>query len=165
MIKAEAILPKRFNARAWEKHFKQEAREWAEEVNEDYTKSHRTFSRKSTPQHKTTVKVNRDRVEATIEMLGKIYAIVHQGSPPHKIRAKGRGLKFKTGYKAKTLVGYFTSYPGGPYGSNTGAQEVNHPGFPGRQQSKAIKNNRSGSWARHMQRAMDLGAKDSGHAI
>lgn len=166
MIKAEAVLPKKFNPKAWDKHFKNEAREWADEVNQDYTKSHRTWSRESSPEHKTTVKVGSGRVEATVQMIGQIYGFVHEGTRPHKIRAKaGKRLGFQTGYKAKTSVGYLASFPGGPFGPFTGAQEVNHPGFQGRQQSRAIKANREGSWTEHMQKALDAGAKDCGHAL
>lgn len=166
MIKAEAILPKKFNPKAWDKHFEEEAEAWAAKVNMDYNRSHLDWSKKNKPKHKTRVKVNRSRVEATVEIQGKVYAIVHQGSPAHKIRPKGNyKLKFQKGYKAKTAPGYFASFPGGAYGPTVRANEVDHPGFPGRFQSKAIKANRTDDFKKHMQRALSKGVKDCGHAL
>jgi hypothetical protein len=63
----------------------------------------------------------------------KIYGYVNDGTKPHVIRPKkSRFLSFRGGYRAKTRVGIIGSRAGGAFGDQVTAQEVHHPGFPGR---------------------------------
>ena len=71
----------------------------------------------------------------------KIYYWVNFGTKAHVIRAKSRGgLRFQSGYKAKTIVGQIRSRAGGSYGKfvNPPPQEVMHPGTKGRKFDETI---------------------------
>lgn len=164
MIKAEAILPKPFRGDVFLKNFEKAGKDWAEGVNQDFARSHRDFSAKSKPQHKTAVKATPRRITVTVEITGKIYQFVHDGTKPHPIRAKrGKKLAFQSGYRPKTAVGYIASFPGGPFGPVAYAQQVDHPGFRGRQQSKAIKANQEKPFFDEMEEALKKSVKECGH--
>jgi hypothetical protein len=88
--------------------------------------------------HKVKFEVVEDRSGGDYSLTAgtddKIYGYVNDGTKPHVIKAKkSRFLSFAGGpYKAKTRVGMIGSRPGGASGAKVVAQQVNHPGFPGR---------------------------------
>jgi hypothetical protein len=62
-----------------------------------------------------------------------IYKFVDSGTKAHPIRAKrSKYLTFRGGYTAKTRVNIIGSREGGADGDWAKKQEVQHPGFPGR---------------------------------
>lgn len=147
------------------KNFEKAGREWLEGVDRNFNRSHDNWSKKNVPKHKRKVRVTRGKIEASVEIQGKVYAIVHQGSPAHKIKPKGNyKLRFQKGYKAKTAPGYFASFPGGSFGPMVAAKEVDHPGFPGRFQSKAIKAQQERPFRDEMKEALQKSVKECGHA-
>jgi hypothetical protein len=58
----------------------------------------------------------------------EIWGYVNSGTRPHVIRARGRSLAFRTGYRAKTRPGSIRSGGGGASGDYAYAPEVQHPG-------------------------------------
>lgn len=71
----------------------------------------------------------------SIYTTSEIYLWVSGGTKAHKIRAKTTGgLRFQTGYKAKSIVGKIMSRAGGSFGPyvNPPPMEVNHPGTKAR---------------------------------
>lgn len=166
MIKAEAILPRGFKADVFSKNFRKAGQRWLEGVGRDFSRSHKDFSAKNQPQHKTTVRVNSNELTFTVEIQGLIYTFVHEGTRPHKIRAKrGKKLAISSGYRPKTIPGTISSLPGGTYGPTIYRDEVNHPGTKGRRQSKAIKANQEKPFYRDMEEALRKSVKECGHAM
>lgn len=93
--------------------------------------------------HKVEFEVVEDRSGGDYSLTAgtddKIYGYVNDGTKPHVIRPKkSRFLSFRGGYNAKTRVGVIGSRAGGPFGDSVVAQEVHHPGFPGRNFIKII---------------------------
>jgi hypothetical protein len=85
----------------------------------------------------------------------KIYGYVSDGTRPHVIRAKNASrLAFPANYAAKTAVGVIGSTAGGSSGPTRFAQEVHHPGFPGRKFPQVIGKKWKREWPRNLKRAL-----------
>lgn len=73
----------------------------------------------------------------------EIYSYVDGGTKPHAILPKrSKYLKFSSGYKAKTRVGFIGSNEGGSSGDSVFSRGVYHPGFPGRKFTTLIQKRR-----------------------
>jgi hypothetical protein len=69
----------------------------------------------------------------------EIYGYVNEGTAPHAIAPIGaKTLKFKSGYRAKTMPGRIKATSGGKFGDNIFATGVWHPGIKGRHFSGLI---------------------------
>jgi hypothetical protein len=161
------INPKHLKAEAFTRAIEQEARPYAEGVKRDFEKTFQNWKAEHKPT--LTVKVNinpNGGVSIEIDVEGQIYEYVHEGTRPHDIMPRrAKRLKFQSGYQAKTLPGRIASVAGGPSGDTVFARGVEHPGFPGRKFSQQIVKKWRQPFYKAMQRALDKGAKDSGHAI
>jgi hypothetical protein len=105
-------------------------------------------------------------VSIAVDTFDEIYEMVHEGTRPHLIRAKKKKtLKFQGTYSAKTTPGVIQSKSGGSSGPSLYRQVVRHPGFKGRNFTKPIFAKWRPFFERQMQRALDEGAKKSGHSI
>lgn len=85
----------------------------------------------------------------------EIYGYVNDGTRPHRIRPKGKMLRFNTPFKPKTLPSKIMSGPGGKGTSEVFSREVNHPGTKARKFDVAIKDKWDKEFAVIMQRAVD----------
>jgi len=93
--------------------------------------------------------------ERIISTTDKIYGYVSEGTRPHTIRPKNApALAFQANYKAKTIVRQVRSRQGGPSGPMVYAQEVQHPGFPGREFNKVISEKWRKEWPTQLGRAI-----------
>lgn len=107
----------------------------------DYDSTTRTWDHKV--KFEVEVTQNGANYEVTAGTHDKIYGFVDAGTKAHIIRPKrSKYLSFSSGYRAKTRVGVIGSQPGGSFGDTVLAQEVHHPGFPGRQFTVRIKQRR-----------------------
>lgn len=85
--------------------------------------------------HKPNFVIRGNKYSRHIYTTSEIYLWVNGGTKAHKIRAKTTGgLRFQTGYKAKSIVGKIMSRAGGSFGpyANPPPMEVNHPGTKAR---------------------------------
>jgi hypothetical protein len=73
-------------------------------------------------------------ITTTVGTDDEIFGYVDRGTKPHIITPKRPGypLRFRSGYKAKTMPGRIWSRPGGAFGNMIRTMVVHHPGFPGR---------------------------------
>lgn len=162
----KAITPKRFNNKAFVAALEREARPYADGVRRDYEKTFQNWKAEDKPRLTVDINVNLNGgVSVEIDVDGEIYTYVHEGTRPHRIRPKrAKRLAFRSGYKAKTLPGRIASVTGGPFGETVFSRGVQHPGFEGRKFSKLIIQKWRGPFYKAMQRALNKGAKESGHA-
>lgn len=163
----KAINPKRFNDKAFAAALEREAKPYADGVRRDYEKTFQNWQAKHKPRLKVEIKVNLNGgVSIDIDVEGEIYTFVHEGTRPHRIKPRrAKRLAFQSGYKAKTLPGRIASAAGGPFGETVFSQGVQHPGFEGRKFSQLIVQKWREPFYKSMQRALNKGAKESGHAI
>lgn len=166
-IIAKAIHPKKFKAEAFVKAIEREAKPYADGVKRDYEKTFQNWKPEDKPRLIVNININLGgSVSISIDVEGEIYSYVHEGTRPHIIKAKRvKYLKFSSGYTAKTQPGRIASMAGGPTGEALYRQVVHHPGFEGRFFSKAIVKKWRQPFYKAMQRALDKGAKESGHSI
>lgn len=91
---------------------------------------------------------------------------LEDGTPAHPIRPRRKKvLAFRGGYRAKTQPGLIGSRAGGPTGPQVFASGVSHPGAEPRGWAKIIQRRYSPRFASNMQKALERGAKRSGHAL
>ena len=105
----------------------------------------RRFRRSSrTWRHQPDFQVIQEVTPTSIELLvgtdDKVYGYVDRGTRPHWIapRKPGYPLRFRSGYKAKTVPGVLNSGPGGAFGGWVRAMRVWHPGTRARGFSRMI---------------------------
>lgn len=105
-------------------------------------------------------------VSIIVDTDDEIYTFVHEGTQAHDILPKrAKRLRFQGIYTAKTVPGVIQAKGGGPSGEFQYRLGVHHPGTKGRNFSKAIFQKWRPFFERQMQRALDEGAKASGHSI
>lgn len=105
-------------------------------------------------------------VSIIVDTGDKIYFFTHEDMPPHEIRAKpGHKLRFQGTYTRKTIPGVIQSRSGGPSGEFIYRDFVMHPGSKGTHAATIILKKWKPFFEREMQRALDEGAKRSGHSI
>jgi hypothetical protein len=85
----------------------------------------------------------------------KIYGYVDKGTKPHIIRAKRSPyLRFRTGYKAKTIPLALRSRTGGASGGWVSPQVVHHPGTEARQFSVIISERAQAKFEKYLAKRM-----------
>lgn len=112
-------------------------------IQKDFNATTRTWDHK--PKFDITITQYPNSFEIIAGTDDKIYLWVSEGTKPHVIAAKRSPyLIFQGGYRAKTRVGIIGSQAGGrdPNGEWFRKQQVQHPGFPGRQFIGKIKKRR-----------------------
>lgn len=132
----------------------------------DYQKTTQTWDHKVDFEAELIINPN-GGVSITVDTDDEQYFWVHEGTKPHEIRPKKPGgkLRFQGTYTAKTVPGVIQSRSGGPSGEFQYRDVVQHPGTKARLFSKPIFKKWKPFFERQMQRALDEGAKKSGHAI
>lgn len=99
---------------------------------------------KNKPKFQTRKVIRPDKITMTVFPAGDnadIYTYVDQGTKPHIIKpVRAKLLRFKTGYKAKTLPNPARTVAGGGVatGPEVRAKLVHHPGSEAREFSKTI---------------------------
>lgn len=162
------INPDKLRTEAFREAFKAAAKPYADGVSRDFQKTYAGWSRKSQPTLTVDIDVNPDGgVSILVEPEGKIYEFVHDGTRPHTIAPKrGKVLAIRLGYTPKTVPGQINSGAGGSAGPVIFRRgPVRHPGFKGRNFSKIILSKWKTPFYTAMQRALEQGAKNSGHEI
>lgn len=161
-LQIKAITPKHLpGSKEYAKVIKQAAMKTARLVQRDLESTTRTWD------HKPTFTIAVTQTGADYEVSAgtddKIYGYVDAGTRPHVIRAKrSKYLSFSSGYRAKTRVGIIGSQPGGPFGDPVLAQEVQHPGFPGRKFTQRIKQRRQKTAEQEIAQAVAKVARKQG---
>jgi hypothetical protein len=98
-------------------------------------------------------------VTTTVGTDDEIFGYVDRGTKPHIITPKRPGypLRFRSGYKAKTIPGRIWSRPGGSFGNMIHAMVVHHPGFPGRHILETVTRKHEKSLLRYINLAIGAG--------
>lgn len=137
-ISLQPIMPKKdlFNPARYKDGIELATFVAKEGIKADFRKTAATWSHQ--PKWYTT----RRGTDWYIGTTDEIYGYVNYGTRPHIIAPKKKGgrLSFRSGYKAKSRVGYIDSYAGSPaHGATIWAKIVHHPGTKARQFSIKIK--------------------------
>ena len=162
----KAIKPKNFDDKAIRNALKSKADRVSKLIEKDFLEGVRTWEHKVSFDTEVIINPN-GGVSITVDTDDEIYTFVHEGTRPHKIEPKTPGgkLRFQGTYTAKTVPGVIKSKSGGPSGEFTYRNFVNHPGTKGRQFAKVIFKKWRPFFEREMQRALNEGAKNTGHSI
>ena len=133
---------------------------------EDYGAIYRTWKHK--PKMEVLISLTGPGPVLLIGTDDEIYRYLDKGTKgPYRIPKSGETLlRFKEGYKAKTVPGVLQSRPGGPFGDAVFVKgHVMHPGIKARNFEKQIAKKRTKWFKRQMQDAMIKANKKAGHAI
>lgn len=161
----KAITPKALKVAEIYKAIESNAKDTQKGILKDYQATTRTWDHKVNFRAELTINPN-GGVSITVDTDDEIYTFVHNGTRPHVIRPKvGKRLAFQGTYTAKTAPGVIQSKSGGASGEFSYSAGVNHPGTKARNFTKVIFNKWRPFFERSMQRALDEGAKRSGHSI
>lgn len=160
-----AITPKALKVQAIYDSIEKEAKIVEAGILKDYKEGTRTWEHKV--QFDATLTINPNgAVSIIVDTDDEIYTFVHEGTRPHVIRAKrAKTLRFQGTYTAKTTPGVIQSKSGGSSGEFEYRQQVQHPGTKARNFTQPIFRKWRPFFERQMQRALDEGAKKSGHNI
>jgi len=166
-IQIKVIKPARFKDKAFKQALIKAARDAGKEMEKDFQKTVKTWSRK--PKFEKVVAVD-PNVEVLVGTDDKIYGYANDGTRPHAIFPKrAKALSFRWGgkgsYKAKTKPRFIGSMPGGPTGPRVSLPYVQHPGTKARDFDKTIEKKWRSPFKRRMEKAMRAAAKASGHGI
>lgn len=86
------------------------------------------------------VRVERTEFGRTVTVDSPVFTFVDEGTRAHRIIARrGRFLRFRSGYRAKSSPGSLSSGAGGAFGDTRFAQAVWHPGTKPRNYTKKIQ--------------------------
>lgn len=159
----EPITPKAFNSKAFVIELEKAAKQAEKGMLKDYQSGVSTWSHKVRFNSETTINPN-GGLSIIVDTDDEIYTYVHEGTRAHDIKPRrAKRLRFLNTYTAKTIPGVIQSRSGGSSGSVVYSRGVRHPGFPGRYFSKPIRRKWQPLLQRQLQRALDKGAKESGH--
>lgn len=161
----KAITPKALKVNEIYKAIEDSAKVVEKGILKDYEATTRTWDHKVNFRAEMTINPN-GGVSITVDTDDEIYTFVHEGTKPHVIKPKaGKRLRFQGTYTAKTVPGVIQSKQGGASGEFVYSAGVNHPGTKARNFTKPIFAKWKPFFERSMQRALDKGAKASGHSI
>lgn len=94
--------------------------------------------------------------ERVIRTTDEVFGYVDRGTRPHIIRSRsGKGLSFRSGYRAKTRPRTIGSTSGGALGDWVHAKAVRHPGTEARKFSEEIAKKWSHQLPQLLQRSID----------
>lgn len=159
------IQPKKFKSDAIYKALLEATRKTAANVVKDYAEGVKTWDHKV--KFRVRAKVNpKGGASIEVDTDDEIYAYVHEGTRPHVIKPKrAKALRFQSGHTAKTRPGVIKSGSGGSFGPTVFSRRVMHPGTKARRFSVPIRKKWQPLFARRMQRALEKGAKGTGHSL
>lgn len=164
-IQLKAVLPKKFNERAFRDAIESMAEAAANDIHGNFQTTVATWKHKV--QFEKTVTFDPKQIRILVATDDEIYAYVVLGTKRHVIRPKrAKVLAFPSAFRAKTI-------PNKPFVVSIGmtgekkvfAKEVNHPGTKARNFDKVIKKIWEKRLALRLKTAMQYAAKASGHAI
>lgn len=161
----KAITPKALKVQAIYDSIESNAKAVEAGILKDYQAGTRTWEHKVTFDAQLTINPN-GGVSIIVDTEDEIYTFVHEGTKPHPIKAKrAKTLRFQGTYTAKTTPGVIQSKSGGAGGEFEYRREVQHPGAKARNFTSPVFKKWKPFFERQMQRALDEGAKKSGHNI
>lgn len=161
----KAIQPKALKVQSIYNSIEKSAKGVEAGILKDYRETTRTWEHKVDFDATLTINPN-GGVSIIVDTDDEIYTFVHDGTDPHPIRAKkAKRLRFQGTYTAKTVPGVIQSKSGGSSGDFEYRQAVQHPGSKARNFTKPIFNKWRPFFERQMQRALDEGARKTGHSI
>lgn len=159
------ITPKALKVQAIYDSIEKSAKVVEAGILKDYKEGTRTWEHKVNFNAELTINPN-GGVSIIVDTDDEIYTFVHEGTKSHVIKPKqAKRLRFQGTYTAKTVPGVIQSREGGASGEFQYSTGVNHPGTKARLFSKPIFRKWKPFFERQMQRALDEGAKRSGHSI
>jgi hypothetical protein len=164
-VKFKKIVPPKLDVAAMRAALHAGMVEVGGEIDNDFQKTVTTWNTK--PAFTVVLKDGRKAITATVQTADKIYAYVSLGTPPHIIRPKRRGgvLKFKGGYRAKTVPGFVGSVAGGPRGEDVYTTVVYHPGTEARDFEAAEAEDFEDKFVEIIEAALAQAAAESGHGL
>jgi len=110
------------------------------------------------------VQVGPNRIEIFVGTDDPIYGYVDEGTEPHIILPKGKGmLAFPEGFVPKSQPNVLSSFKGGTFGQTRFSKGVIHPGIKPRNFSKLILKKWKALLKGRIENAMATAAKNSGH--
>lgn len=161
----KAITPKALKVQAIYDSIEKNAKVVEAGILKDYKAGTQTWEHKVNFDAELTINPN-GGVSIIVDTDDEIYTFVHEGTKPHPIRAKNtKKLRFQGTYTAKTTPGVIQSKSGGSSGEFEYRQAVQHPGTKARNFTGPIFRKWKPFFERSMQRALDEGARKSGHSI
>ena len=159
------ITPKALKVQAIYDSIEKQAKVVEAGILKDYKETTRTWDHKVDFRAELTINLN-GGVSIVVDTDDEIYTFVHEGTKPHVIKPRqAKRLRFQGTYTAKTVPGVIQSREGGASGEFQYSAGVNHPGTKARLFSKPIFRKWKPFFERQMQRALDEGARKSGHSI
>jgi len=174
MIVAKAIKPSRFKSEAFTQAITAAANEAARDIQKDFEATTKTWNHK--PQFVKEVDTKASPVQVLVGTDDEIYRYVDEGTKPHPIfagiytgKSNKKALSFQWGgkgsYRAKTSPGVIGSKAGGPTGPFVAFPFVQHPGTKPRNFDITIQKKWEPKFKRLMEKALSVGARNSGHSI
>lgn len=162
-ILVKAIKPQRFNQEAFVKEFTAEVESIGNDMLLDLELTTATWDHQ--PKFEKITQVGPKSVELFVGTDDKIFGFVDKGTKAHKIRPKGPyPLRFKSGYRAKTVPNILSSRKGGSFGDEVRAASVNHPGGAPRNITKTMTKKWRKPYKRRMEGSMRRATKASNHS-
>jgi len=164
MIIFKAIKPKKLNIKEIEKALLAEAESIANDIELDFALTVGTWKRDV--EFEKLVASTRLGIEILVDTDDEIYRYVNEGTKPHVILPKrAKALAFKSGYKAKTIVGKKVARTGGSFGSTVFSKGVIHPGTEARDFDEIIAKEWNKKFKRRMEKAMKKARNASDNPI
>lgn len=168
LVSFKPVLPKKkFQSSIFDNALNAEGRLYLNGVKKDYEKTFQNWKEEDKPTIEPRIENTKWGLSITVKIVGFIYTLVHEGTRPHTIKpVRVKALRFQSGYNAKTQPGRWESKAGGPFGDVIYTRRaVQHPGFPGRDFSKMIKQIWEKPFKTGMQKALNRAAKESGYGL
>lgn len=163
-LRMKPIIPKDINKKALFNELEKEMKATHKEVGKDFDSTVATFHNK--PKFTQEFESNDRRIRFFTGTDNEIYVMLSKGTRPHRIMPKkGKALRFRGSYRAKTSPGVIGSKAGGASGGEVFSKGVNHPGTKARKFPETIGKKWERPFNRRITGAIDRARKKSGHAI
>lgn len=163
-LRMKPIIPKDINKKALFDELEKEMKAIQKEMTKDFDSTVQTWSNK--PKFDKEFESSKSRIRIFTGTSNEIYGYVSGGTRPHRIMPKkGKALRFRGSYRAKTSPGVIGSKAGGASGGEVFSKGVNHPGTKARKFDEAIGKKWDRPFRSRIDKAIDRARKKSGHAI
>lgn len=162
-LRMKPIIPKEINKKALFDELENEMKAIQKEMAKDFDSTVQTWNNK--PKFDKEFESSKSRIRIFTGTGDEIYGYVSEGTKPHRIMPKGRALRFRGTYRAKTSPGVIGSKSGGASGAEVFSKGVNHPGTKARKFDEAIGKKWDRPFRNRIDKAIDRARRKSGHAI
>lgn len=164
MILFKGIKPRKLNDKAMLKKLLDEAISIANDIELDFGLTVGTWERDV--EFRKIISIEKKGIAIFVGSDDEIYGYVSGGTKPHIILpVNAAALAFKSGYRAKTVVGQAVARQGGAFGPTIFSAGVIHPGNEPREFEKLIHKDWKKRFKRRMEKAMKSAAKVSDNPI